>query len=145
MTHAEDANVIRDLEEARRSAMLAGDTATLGELLDENLVYIHSTGSRDSRASYLDKLASGVMRYEAVNFCVSEIQMRERLALVCGAIEASVRIASGTIAVASRYEAVWMKMNDRWRLNVIQSFHSEAGADTPTVAEKTSASTKVFK
>ncbi|HZZ10996.1 MAG TPA: nuclear transport factor 2 family protein, partial [Paraburkholderia sp.] len=129
MTQGEDANVIRELEEARRAAMLAGDTAALAALLDEGLVYIHSTGTRDSRASYLDKLASGAMRYEAVQFRVNEIQMRERLALVCGTMDASVRIASGTIAVASQYEAVWTKLNDAWRLSVIQGFHSEAGAE----------------
>lgn len=128
MTRSEDANIIRKLEEARRAAMLAGDTAALGDLFDENLVYIHSTGARDNRESYLDKLASGAMRYEAVKLHVSEIQTRERLALVCGAIEASVRTASGTIAAASQYEAVWMRTDGRWRLSVIQGFHSEAGA-----------------
>ncbi|HZZ06764.1 nuclear transport factor 2 family protein [Paraburkholderia sp.] len=128
MIHSEDANIIRQLEEARCAAMLAGDIAALGELLDEGLVYIHSTGARDNRESYLDKLVSGAMRYEAVRFHVSEIQTRERLALVCGSIEASVRTANGTIEVASQYEAVWMEMNGTWRLTVIQGFRSEAGA-----------------
>lgn len=109
--------------------MLAGDTAALGDLFDESLIYIHSTGARDSREDYLARLSSGAMRYEAVKFHVSEIQTRARVAIVCGAIEASVRIASGTIAVASQYEAVWMRTNSSWRLNVIQSFHSESGMD----------------
>ncbi|MBC8741115.1 nuclear transport factor 2 family protein [Paraburkholderia sp. UCT31] len=128
MNHGEDADIIRQLEEARCAAMLAGDAATLRDLFEEGLVYIHSTGARDSRESYLDKLTSGAMRYEAVKFDLSEIQTGERFALVCGSMTASVRIASGTIAVASQYEAVWMRTNGTWRLGVIQGFHSEAGA-----------------
>jgi len=130
VTQDENVDVIRQLEEARRTAMLAGDAVALGDLLDEGLVYIHSTGARDNRDSYLDKFTSGAMHYEAVTLAVSEIQTRERLALVCGAIKASVHTANGTIEVASQYEALWMKMNGRWRLSVMQGFPSQAGADS---------------
>ena len=35
-------------EQLRRAAMLAGDSATLETLLSPDIVYVHSTGTRDT-------------------------------------------------------------------------------------------------
>ncbi|WP_167061949.1 nuclear transport factor 2 family protein [Burkholderia sp. Ax-1719] len=125
MTDQENVALIRALEEQRRVAMLAADTLALEALFDEGLVYVHSTGGRDSRASYLAKLSSGAMRYEAVTLDVSDIAVRERFALLGGAMAATVRISGAkpaTLAIASRYESVWMLSADGWRMVAIQSF-----------------------
>ncbi|WP_321845780.1 nuclear transport factor 2 family protein [Paraburkholderia bannensis] len=125
MTSQESAQSIRALEEQRRLAMLAADTQALEALLDEALIYIHSTGGRDSRASYLEKLASGAMRYEAVTLDVSDVILRERFALLSGTMIATVRVAAATpavLAIASRYEAVWMQSEDGWRVAAMRSF-----------------------
>lgn len=125
MTDQESASLIRALEQQRRMAMLAADTQALEALFDEGLLYIHSTGGRDSRASYLEKLASGAMRYETVTLDVIDIVARERFALLSGAMTATVRIAGAKPAVldiASRYEAVWIRSADGWRVVAMQSF-----------------------
>jgi hypothetical protein len=125
MTNQESATLIRALEEERRVAMLAADTQALEALFDEGLLYLHSTGSRDSRASYLAKLSSGAMRYETVTLDVSDVVVRERFALLSGAMVASVRVAGDkpqVLEIASRYEAVWMLSADGWRMAAIQSF-----------------------
>lgn len=125
MTDRESAALIRALEEQRCVAMLVADTQMLEALFDEGLLYIHSTGGRDSRASYLAKLSSGAMRYETLTLDVSEVVVRERFALLSGAMAATVRIASGkpaVLAIASRYEAVWVLSPDGWRMAAIQSF-----------------------
>jgi hypothetical protein len=125
MTNQESATLIRALEEERRVAMLASDTQALEALLDEGLLYLHSTGSRDSRASYLVKLSSGAMRYETVTLDVSDVVVRERFALLSGAMAASVRVAGDkpqVLEIASRYEALWMLSADGWRMAAIQSF-----------------------
>ncbi|WP_321957424.1 nuclear transport factor 2 family protein [Paraburkholderia bannensis] len=125
MTNQESAQRIRALEEQRRLAMLAADTQALEALLDEALIYIHSTGARDSRASYLEKLASGAMRYEAVTLDVSDVIVRERFALLSGTMTATVRVAAATpavLAIASQYEAVWMQSEEGWRVAAMRSF-----------------------
>jgi hypothetical protein len=122
MNDSDCAADVRAMEERRRVAMLAADTHALRDLLDEGLIYVHSTGGRDTRASYLQKLDDGVMRYESLALDVSEVQARERFALLRGAMSAQVKTANGTIAVASHYEAIWMQAGGAWRLAAFQSF-----------------------
>ena len=45
---------IRLLESRRYRAMCEADVTTLEELLGDSLVYTHSYGGADSKASYLD-------------------------------------------------------------------------------------------
>jgi uncharacterized protein with PIN domain len=44
----EDADVIADLEARRYQAMLRSDAAALEELCDDELIYTHSDGARES-------------------------------------------------------------------------------------------------
>ncbi|MBN3857443.1 nuclear transport factor 2 family protein [Paraburkholderia sp. Ac-20340] len=122
MTGQPDVTAIRALEEQRRLAMLAADTEALEAIFDESLIYIHSTGARDTRASYLAKLTGGAMRYESVSLDVSDILVRERFALLSGAMAASVQTANGTLSILSRYEASWIRSADGWRIAAMQSF-----------------------
>jgi ketosteroid isomerase-like protein len=124
MSGQQNAAAIRALEEQRRLAMLAADTEALEAIFDEGLIYIHSTGGRDTRASYLAKLASGAMRYASVSLDVTDILVRERFALLSGAMVATVQTADGRFAIASRYEASWIRYADRWRIAAMQSFIS---------------------
>ncbi|RKP53367.1 nuclear transport factor 2 family protein [Pararobbsia silviterrae] len=122
MTDRDFAADIRALEERRRIAMLAADTATLRTLFDASLVYLHSTGLRDTRESYLDKLEDGTMRYEALAFDVTELIARERFALLRAKMSATITTPKGTFDVASDYEAVWMHSDGTWRAIAIQGF-----------------------
>jgi len=45
------ADQIHALEVERYAAMIAGDVEALGRLLSDRLVYSHSTGDHDSKAS----------------------------------------------------------------------------------------------
>lgn len=125
------AEALRALEERRRLAMLAVDTAALRDILDEGLVYIHSTGARDSRSSYLDKLDEGAVRYEELSTEVVEIAVRERFALLRGIMTARVRTPDRTLAVASHYEVVWMRTAEAWRVVAFQGFLPDT-ANRPT-------------
>jgi hypothetical protein len=122
MTDETCAATLRALEARRRDAMLAADTAALNELFDESLAYVHSTGARDSRASFLGKLASKLLCYETLALDVATITASERFALVSGAMKASIATPNGLLAVASQYEAVWMRTGDMWRVIAIQGF-----------------------
>ena len=55
--------LIAQLEDRRYEAMLRGDVATLDHLLDDRLRYVHSNGSADGKASYLDGFRKGVWSY----------------------------------------------------------------------------------
>src|SRR5262245_60455752 len=59
----EIARAIRALEDRRYQAMTAADVATLDELLSDDLVYGHSDATRDTKKSYLDRVAGGYFDY----------------------------------------------------------------------------------
>ena len=45
---------VQQLEDARYAAMVSKDIETLDRLLDDKLIYMHSTGLADTKASYID-------------------------------------------------------------------------------------------
>jgi ketosteroid isomerase-like protein len=109
------------LEERRRQALLAGDLAALQELLAASLVYVHSTGVRDGRDSYLAKLASGSLRYLALAFEDLQVQQAGQAWVVHGAMRATVRKDGADKAVASLFMTVWAADRDgTWRLQAHQ-------------------------
>ena len=52
--------------EQQRDAMVAGDAVALGEMLDEDFTLTHMTGYEQSKAEWLADVASGRMRYHAM-------------------------------------------------------------------------------
>ena len=116
---------IKSLEERRRVAMLQADTQTLTDLMDPALVYLHSTGDRDSRASYLAKLEEGTVRYETLDFAVDRVHAASRTALVEGRMTASIRVNGQLLNVQSHYEAVWMALAGRWVLVAVQGYRPQ--------------------
>ncbi len=54
---------VRAADERRTAAMMAGDLATLGELIADDCRYVHSTGVSDTKDSYLASISSGALAY----------------------------------------------------------------------------------
>ena len=61
-----DAAAVLALDEARFDAQVAGDKARLEELLAEELHYTHSNALVDTKASYIDSIISGRVRYRQI-------------------------------------------------------------------------------
>lgn len=122
MTNANDLALATDLEERRRVAMLASDVHRLQALLDDSLIYLHSTGQRDSRASFLSKLAEGQLQYDLLSFQLSSAVSTDKFLLAQGGMEARIRVDGVERQVKSCYEAVWMNASDAWVCIAIQSY-----------------------
>ncbi|MBJ6111825.1 nuclear transport factor 2 family protein [Hymenobacter sp. BT523] len=59
---------IEQLERRRFDAQVAKDLPTLEAIFADDLVYTHSNGHQDDKASYLASIASGQSRYDRVDF-----------------------------------------------------------------------------
>lgn len=103
-----------DLEERRRVAMLASDVHRLQALLDDSLIYLHSTGQRDSRTSFLAKLMQGQLQYELLSFQLLSAVSTDKFLLAQGRMEAIIRVDGVERQVKSCYEAVWMNLSAAW-------------------------------
>jgi hypothetical protein len=73
---------IAALEDARYTAMLKGDVATLERLLHPVLVYMHSSGVADSKASYISGLRDGVWNYQHIERADQKTVVQGNTALV---------------------------------------------------------------
>jgi hypothetical protein len=96
------------LEERRQKALLTGDLLVLQDLLADDLVYVHSTGARDSKASYLDKLSSGGLKYMALNFSDLQVRTLQQTAVVSGRMAAVINKEGQQKKVASLFMTVWV-------------------------------------
>lgn len=109
------------LQARRHRAMLDADLSALDALLDDDLAYTHSNASRDDKASYLEKVRSGVMHYTAISTSDEEVRLVGR---DCACVLGRMRLAGEIGGAASRFDnrflAVWARHGATWRLAVFQ-------------------------
>jgi hypothetical protein len=98
---------LRAAEAARLQAMQNNDGAALGALLSDALIYQHSSGARDTRQSYLGRMASGALRYDKVEFLTPEFRLFGHVGLVHARMLATVVRDGAPREIANSYLAVW--------------------------------------
>jgi uncharacterized protein (TIGR02246 family) len=113
---------VKALELRRFDAMVKGDTVILGSMLAEDLTYTHTTGAVDSKAGFLESLASGKLRYLAVKPDGVEVRLfGEATAVVTGRIDARVVANGKEASFLARYTSVYTKRHGRWLLAAWQA------------------------
>jgi len=116
-----DVEVIAELEERRRQAMLRSDVPELEELFADQLAYTHSNAEVDSFETYVAKLDNHYYRYHALEFLDQDIRIVGDAALVIGRMTGEVSIAGRLRKLDSRTSVVWIRSNGRWRMLTFQS------------------------
>jgi ketosteroid isomerase-like protein len=107
---------IEDLENRRYAAMTGKDLTALAALLHEDLVYTHSSGAVDTKASYLEALASGRLSYLRATRSDTLIRLHGGCALISGRSAIDILLAGAPKSLALCYLAVWTGTADGWRL-----------------------------
>lgn len=118
---ADSKETIRLLESRRYSAMCEGDARTLDELLADSLVYTHSYGGADSKASYLDGIRSKKWIYRAVERPIEDIQVHGDCAVVTGQVRIELLSEGKPKKLNSRFTNVWVKGRQGWQMVAWQS------------------------
>ena len=122
MNFPEELSFLNELEERRYAAMLAGPD-DLAPYLDDDVVYIHSSAVRESKAAYLESLRSGFLAYSALR---PEYYVMQRIGsdgiLLSGRIGIDIQLAGKPVQLDNLFTAVWRKGGDgQWRLLSWQS------------------------
>jgi ketosteroid isomerase-like protein len=116
------AEEIRQFEEQRYAAMLAGDTAVLDKLLDPELVYTHSSGVADSKVSYIEGVRSKIWEYQNIERSDETIILREDVVLVFNRLKISIKVRNVPKQLDNRALAVWTRdAGSGWRLLALHS------------------------
>jgi ketosteroid isomerase-like protein len=112
---------MQGLEDYRIVLTLSGDFDMLADMLSDNLVYGHSTGSLDTKTSMLKLLRERTVEYVSI---VSSLDVANRLAsgvvLVSGMLTTRVKVLGQLKELSGRYMAVWRQDGDRWKLEALQ-------------------------
>ena len=100
------------------------DIALLDKVLADDLTYTHSTGNTDTKASYIDKLKTGKMRYFTAEY-VSEPRVQilsSDTALTFGQIKVATLGPNHLPAPATlAFLHVFVKRHGQWQLVAHQS------------------------
>jgi ketosteroid isomerase-like protein len=87
--------------------MREGDVAALHTLFSDRLVYVHASGTRDSKSTYLDKLHSGAMRYDVLQLEDLQAIPAGDAVVVTGRMRAEVCMQGQVKPVRSVFMTVW--------------------------------------
>ena len=118
---ADSKDTIRLLESRRYRAMCEADAKTLEELLGDSLVYTHSYGGADTKASYLDGIRSKKWVYQEVERPIEDIQVHGDCAVVTGQVRIQLLSGGQPKKLNSRFTNVWVKGRQGWQMIAWQS------------------------
>jgi hypothetical protein len=97
-------------ENARYAAQTANDFAAMDKLFGSDLTYNHSSAATDSKASYIDSMRSGRVKYRKMT-PNNDLNTRTYgcLALITGTAVYEVTSAGQDRSVPLRFTAIWAK------------------------------------
>jgi len=116
-----DKENIRQLEDRRYRAMCDADAAALDTLLADTLVYTHSYGGADSKASYLDGIRSKMWLYRKIERPEENIQMHGDCAVITGRVRIELLSEGKPKTLNSAFTNVWIKGAKGWQMVAWQS------------------------
>ncbi|MBP8306972.1 MAG: nuclear transport factor 2 family protein [Burkholderiaceae bacterium] len=119
-----DNNDIKAIEAAdarRAKATLDKDTATLQSLLGDDLLYVHGSGTAETKEQYIGLIASGHYDYKSLTQLRRAFRGYGDLVLVDGDVRIQVVVPAGERNFVSRYLQAWAKRDGRWQMVSWQS------------------------
>jgi hypothetical protein len=109
-------------EKRRCDAMLANDAEQLDAVLDRRLVFNHSSGVADDKVGYIEKIASGRIRYSEISWNGERIiPLAPDAALMTGRMTTAVQVEGSDKLLENRVLAAWSRTEGRWQLVAFQS------------------------
>jgi len=125
-----------DLDTARRAwadALVQRDVDALAELLDDGVVYVHSTGIVHDRRAYLDYVRTGP-RFLAVEMHDASLRLRGAVAIINGVLHLRLQRAGETARtqLTALATQAWFHDNDAWRLATAHTTRPAVAAPNPT-------------
>ncbi len=112
---------IAQRDQARVAALLAKDTTALNDLLDDALVYVHSTGVADTKASYLEGLVTGVWDYHKLEIRNPRHVVHTGTVLVFCRMAIDITVRGQFRSFESNALLVWVERPGGWKLAAVQS------------------------
>ena len=128
----------RAADDARVQAMISADPAKLAAAFSDDLLYVHSNGKADTKASFMEALTSGKSKYNAITY--EQRDFREivpGLLLVNGRCRVQLGKSAPFTELYLSFLAAYRLEKGAWRFVAWQSCKLDpAPAGTPPAAAK---------
>jgi hypothetical protein len=111
-----DVRAVLAAEDRRYEAMQASDLRTLDGLCADGLSYAHSSGARDTKDQYLEKVRSGYYVYKRIDHPVERVEVVGDAAIVVGRMTADLVVDGTPKTIDNHALAVWTRASGTWRL-----------------------------
>jgi ketosteroid isomerase-like protein len=112
----DDVRAVLAAEDRRYRAMEEADLATLDALCADDLSYAHSSGARDTKEEYLEKVRSGYYVYRRTAHPVERIAVVGDTAIVVGRMTADLDVDGVPKTIDNLALAVWTRASGSWQL-----------------------------
>src|SRR5215813_14193998 len=107
---------VLNLEQQWEDALTKSDVAALEKIYDDNLIYTHSNGSVDNKATYVGKIKSGATKYQSMKRDDIKVSVYGNAAVVTCHWEVHVLAGENKIDTNARYLHVYVKQKDGWKM-----------------------------
>ncbi|MSU66860.1 MAG: nuclear transport factor 2 family protein [Opitutus sp.] len=119
-------------DQARLAAMTAGDSAALGRVLSEQLVFVHSDGRVEAKAFYVKNLMAGDTAYEGVKTSeVQTMQVAPDVIALLGVQDMRKKLGPAWSDIHLRFLSVWRNESGTWRMVGWQSAKPSGSSIVP--------------
>jgi ketosteroid isomerase-like protein len=96
-------------EEARYAAQLGNDFAAMERLFGDDLVYVHSSTTLDTKASFIDSMRSGAVKYRKMTRGEVKVRTYGAVAILTGTGTFEVTARGQELNLNLLFTAVWVK------------------------------------
>ena len=116
-------------DDARVAATKSADREKLAAIFSDDLRYAHSSGTVDTKQSYIESLTSGRTKYLTLDYEERAFTFpAPGIALMTGRAHVKVANATGEADMVLSFLSVWREENGHWRFLAWQSCKLPAAA-----------------
>ena len=108
-------------EDARYAAQMGDDFAAMDKLFSPDLVYIHTSSVLDNKATYIESMRSGTVKYKVMRRSEVIVRTFGCVAIINGIGNYDVRVKENDINVVLRFTSIWQKKDKALEFNSWQS------------------------
>ena len=112
---------ILGLEDKRFAAMITRDFAALDKVVHDELLYTHSSGVTDTKASWIESMRSGRVKYKSVQCSERQVRFFGEVALVRGRAAIEADIGGEAKSLRLLFLNAWTRTPQGWKFVAWQS------------------------
>lgn len=113
--------VVADIEKKRFAALVSKDFTYLNEVLGEDLVYCHSSGLMDTKATFVQSIKDGKLTYNEMTPEELKVRIYDKTAIITGICSAKVISNGQPLNTRFRFTDVYIKRKEGWQMVSWQS------------------------